>query len=160
MIICLGHYSHNASSDLPKDMRAALCPHCLVLLRMGFTKPTDYPAAGALLPHRFILTSKGGLFSVALSLRSPSPAVSRHPALWSPDFPQEGAFARSPRSSGLLSFTLFNFSAQRAKIRCCLFLNKQRSAAVFADGFAPHTGSFKGNRRHNRMATAANMIRA
>ena len=30
----------------------------------------------------------GGLFSVALSLRSPSLAVSQHPALWSPDFPQ------------------------------------------------------------------------
>lgn len=29
----------------------------------------------------------GGLFSVALSLRSPSLAVSQHPALWSPDFP-------------------------------------------------------------------------
>ena len=27
------------------------------------------------------------LFSVALSLKSPSPAVNRHPALWSPDFP-------------------------------------------------------------------------
>ena len=27
------------------------------------------------------------LFSVALSLKSPSPAVSRHPALRSPDFP-------------------------------------------------------------------------
>ena len=30
----------------------------------------------------------GGLFSVALSLRSPSLAVSQHPALRSPDFPQ------------------------------------------------------------------------
>jgi len=26
--------------------------------------------------------------SVALSLKSPSPGVTRHPALWSPDFPQ------------------------------------------------------------------------
>lgn len=46
--------------------------------------------SGALLPHRFTLTfssvpwfpmrhrPEGGLFSVALSLRSPSPAVSRH----------------------------------------------------------------------------------
>lgn len=29
----------------------------------------------------------GGLFSVALSVASRRPAVSRHPALWSPDFP-------------------------------------------------------------------------
>jgi hypothetical protein len=30
----------------------------------------------------------GGLFSVALSVGLLRPAVSRHPALWSPDFPQ------------------------------------------------------------------------
>ncbi len=30
----------------------------------------------------------GGLFSVALSLGLPPLAVSQHPALWSPDFPQ------------------------------------------------------------------------
>jgi len=60
------------------------------LHQMGFTKPTSHLAAGALLPHRFILTGQktGGLFSVALSLRSPSLAVSKHPALRSPDFPQ------------------------------------------------------------------------
>jgi hypothetical protein len=29
----------------------------------------------------------GGIFSVALSITSRCPAVSRHPALWSPDFP-------------------------------------------------------------------------
>ena len=29
----------------------------------------------------------GGVFSVALSIASRRPAVSRHPALWSPDFP-------------------------------------------------------------------------
>ena len=53
------------------------------------------PAAGALLPHRFTLTCAlpggiaiGGLFSVALSCRSPRLAVSQHPALWSPDLPR------------------------------------------------------------------------
>ena len=49
--------------------------------------------AGALLPHRFTLTRKfkehpGGLFSVALSCKSPRLAVSQHPVLWSPDLPQ------------------------------------------------------------------------
>jgi hypothetical protein len=64
---------------------------------------------GALLPHRFTLTTgqraallpvalrqatsgrgarrPGGLFSVALSLGSPPLDVIQHPALWSPDFP-------------------------------------------------------------------------
>ena len=53
------------------------------------------PIAGALLPHRFTLTCMtpvgvtiGGLFSVALSCRSPRLAVSQHPALWSPDLPR------------------------------------------------------------------------
>ena len=53
------------------------------------------PAAGALLPHRFTLAcvspggdTIGGLFSVALSCRSPRLAASQHPALWSPDLPR------------------------------------------------------------------------
>src|SRR6185437_13815513 len=41
---------------------------------------------------------RGGLFSVALSSRSPSPGVTRHPALWSSDFPPagDGPRRRSP----------------------------------------------------------------
>src|ERR1035437_7876756 len=61
---------------------------CLTLVRVT-------PVAGALLPHRFTLTCAtpggaaiGGLFSVALSCRSPRLAVSQHPALWSPDLPR------------------------------------------------------------------------
>ena len=52
-----------------------------------------YCRRGALLPHLFTLTrfAPGGTFSVALSVkpayeRAP-PAVSRHAALWRPDFP-------------------------------------------------------------------------
>ena len=47
-------------------------------------------AAGALLPHRSTLTGlKPAVhISVALSLRSPSPDVNRHSALWSSDFPR------------------------------------------------------------------------
>lgn len=56
---------------------------------MGFTEPTSHLAAGALLPHRFILTACAAVcFLWHYSLRSPSLAVSQHPALWSPDFPQ------------------------------------------------------------------------
>jgi len=39
----------------------------------------------------------GGLFSVALSIASRRPAVSRHPALWSPDFPPPTQRAGSDR---------------------------------------------------------------
>ncbi len=66
------------------------------------------PAAGALLPHRFTLTCAppggraiGGLFSVALSCRSPRLAVSQHPALWSPDLPRPVPDRRGhPRRDG------------------------------------------------------------
>jgi hypothetical protein len=47
----------------------------------------------------------GGLLSVALSVGLPRPAVSWHPALWSPDFPQALGSARDraphPTSSNL-----------------------------------------------------------
>ena len=44
-----------------------------------------------------------GVFcSVALSVGSPRPAVSRHPALWSPDFPHRDAMASPARPSGPL----------------------------------------------------------
>ena len=70
----------------------------------GVYRAADVAAdAGALLPHRFTLTPGvapgGGLFSVALSLSLPTVAVSHHPALWCPDFPQEfllAAIYRTP----------------------------------------------------------------
>ena len=68
--------------------RLLACDAMPALLRMGFTRPSGYPEAGELLPRHFALTSKrGGIFSVALSLKSPSPGVTRHPLPRSPDFP-------------------------------------------------------------------------
>ncbi len=63
-----------------------------VLLQAGFTMPPPVTGRrGALLPHPFTLAGgllpAGGLLSVALSLGSPPPGVTRRPALWSPDFP-------------------------------------------------------------------------
>src|SRR5690606_17108251 len=50
-----------------------------------------YRSRGGLLLHLFTLTlvDQGGLFSVALSSRLPSPGVTRHFALRSPDFPPQ-----------------------------------------------------------------------
>ena len=61
---------------------------------MGLVKPPRYRDAGALLPHRFSFSpriARGVFFSVTLSVGSPRPAVSRHPALRSPDFPHHHA---------------------------------------------------------------------
>jgi len=45
-----------------------------------------YQTRGALLPHPFSFSvpKDGSLLSVALSLRSPSPAINRHPVTWEP----------------------------------------------------------------------------
>ena len=77
-----------ASCDFFETERAA--PWSLfVLLRVGFTGTRDVTAAAVgsyptfpSLPKRIRRS-----ISVALSLESPPPAVSRHPALRSPDFP-------------------------------------------------------------------------
>ena len=80
-----------------------------------------YRRRGALLPHLFTLTRTdrearpGGTFSVALSVKSAyertPPAVSRHAALWRPDFPP--AFAGLPaHASGCQSGRLLSMIAQ------------------------------------------------
>jgi len=84
-----------------------------VLLRTGFTQPASRHAAGKLLPHlsTLALTSypneyskrqSGRYISVALSLKSPSPGITRRPALWSPDFPHTGPFGFRTRLSIIL----------------------------------------------------------
>src|SRR5262245_28885344 len=77
------------SSDLPGGFgRASLeRPPIWSCSAWGLPCPSCHQAGGALLPHLFTLTSSGspprfgGMFSVALSLRSPSLAVSQHTAL-------------------------------------------------------------------------------
>ena len=92
----------------------------LVLLRMGFTVPSGVdPGRGELLPHPFTLTWRltpsavcfllpmmmrrdepesdthhhCPLLPAGLSVTSRCPAVSRHPALRSPDFPPRTRYA-------------------------------------------------------------------
>ena len=86
-----------------------------ILHQVGFTARASRQAAGELLPRLSILASSGEertcpkasppftrSISVALSLKSPSPAVNRHPALWCSDFPHA---PRRMRSSGALTIT-------------------------------------------------------
>jgi len=91
MVIYLGRMLPHASSGIPDAGRAALL-HLLCLAPGGV-----YPAApitehtGGLLHHPFTLTPGNagcGLLSVALSIGFLRPAVSRHRALWSTDFPR------------------------------------------------------------------------
>src|SRR3989339_335557 len=89
MIIYLGHIFLYRSSHLPEtDGQPLSLIRCCS--RWGLHRPTSYHVAGKLLPHLSTLTffQKRRYLSVALSLKSPSPGVTRHPALWSPDFPR------------------------------------------------------------------------
>ena len=88
----------------PTRERARAAPSCthahglpyLVLLRVGFTKPSMLPSMRCALtapfhPYHRRITKlrRGGIFSVALSVGSRPPGVTWHPALWSPDFPPQ-----------------------------------------------------------------------
>ena len=62
----------------------------LALLPVGLAVPLTLPLARWALtpPFHHDLRIEGRLFSVALSLGLPPPGVTRHRALWSPDFPR------------------------------------------------------------------------
>lgn len=85
----------SGSSSLPEGIgRAALKRLLLGLAPDEACHATDCcQRPGGLLRHRFTLTGPktGGLFSVALSLRSPWADVIRHRALWSPEVPQSSS---------------------------------------------------------------------
>ena len=88
----------------PFKARRASVSLSLVLLRIGFTGPRGLPRAGELLPRLSTLTAlRRRYISVALSLRSPSAAVSRYPALWSSDFPQPPKVAPGGRGRSACS---------------------------------------------------------
>ncbi len=85
-----------AALKRPRRHDIALRHHALLtLLRVGFTKPPQSPAALVVsyttvspLPPAWHARSDGGLFSVALSRGSPRVGVTDHPALRSPDLPR------------------------------------------------------------------------
>jgi hypothetical protein len=105
-IISLGPTSPPASCGLPGTVqRLERCAgratprSCLALLRVGFAVPPLLPVARCALtaPFHPCLCPRGaigGLLSVALSVASRRPAVSRHPALRSSDFPRRAGRAR------------------------------------------------------------------
>jgi len=73
----------------------------LVLLQVGFAMPRGVgPARGALLPHRFTITThalrrRSAVCSLLhYSVGSRRPGVTWHPALWSPDFPRSACAPR------------------------------------------------------------------
>ena len=83
-----------SSSNLPENMTGRHIVLCLVLLRMGFTLTFSVTRKAvvsytAISPLPVSKRHLGCIISVALSFESPRPAVNRHPALRSPDFPHD-----------------------------------------------------------------------
>ena len=90
----------------------------------GWGLPCDpcHQGSGALLPHRFTLACAaraaiGGLLSVALSVASRRPGVTRHPALRSSDFPPTAEAAGDPHSCTRRRVTRGRGEGPRALLR-------------------------------------------
>ncbi len=93
-VIPLGLTSPSGSSSQPGSGASHAIASLFGLAPDGVYRagPVTRPAVGSYptvspLPDPERIRAIGGLFSVALSVASRRPAVSRHPALWSPDFP-------------------------------------------------------------------------
>jgi hypothetical protein len=80
---------HTVLCDLPSASNGPFSRGCLLgLAPGGVCRAACFTAKrGELLPRLFTLTLSGGIFSVALSIASRRPGVTRHPALWCSDFP-------------------------------------------------------------------------
>src|SRR3990172_2946406 len=114
MIISLGPRLPEASSDLtrghwaghPSLRRTGERPPIWSCSGWGLPCPLGRPRGGGLLPRLFTLTpgelkSRGGVFSVALSVSSRSLRVTEHPALRSSDFPLRRSRSDHPSHSGV-----------------------------------------------------------
>ena len=107
-----------------------------VLHQVGFTRLRGLPRNGELLPRLFTLTANAAVYlSVALSLESPPPGVTRHPALRCSDFPRTEPFGFCPRLPGLLIFCYITISLARRFVKRYMFLQHSHlpsiSQAVF-----------------------------
>ena len=103
----LAECCHFCSMPPPKDCRASIyvLPRCCS--KQGLhDEYVSIPTVSSYLTFP-PLPKNRRLFSVALSLRSPSAAVSRYSALWSPDFPRRKSFQIFPRNCTIYSHIYF-----------------------------------------------------
>ena len=117
MAIPLGRSSPSASCDRPERRRGGspgtsgslpdACRSYLVLLPVGFSLPPPLPAARCALTAPFhpclppgVPKRAGGVLSVALSLGSPPPGVTRHRASVEPGLSSLRPAQRAPAESG------------------------------------------------------------
>ena len=90
-----------------RDGRAAQCPVSRCCSRWGLHSQICYHIAGELLPHLSTLTVfLRRYISVALSLKSPSPVISRHPCPMEPGLSSHAAFWHCIRDYLVQSVTI------------------------------------------------------
>ncbi len=136
MAIPLGRRLPAASSGMSNASDGPPLAAFFALHRVGFTAP-PVPRLSWVRSYRTIsplpvlLRAIGRVISVALSLGSPPPAVSRHPALRSPDFPPAvteittgghpdhfgNCLHTGNRATGQLAFAFFFFGAFSSRMR-------------------------------------------
>ncbi len=109
--IPLGQHLRTGSSSLPACSTGRAMARLFGLAPDG-VYPATSVAGSAVRSYRTFsplpaLARLGGIFSVALSVGSRLPAVSRRLALWSPDFPPRIAPQRSPGPLRGGSYSLF-----------------------------------------------------
>ena len=133
MIIYLDLLLPASSSDPPENKPGKLMVLNSVLLRMGFTCALPVTSE-AVVSYTAIppLPQKWRYISVALSLEFPPPAVNRHPALWSPDFPHLRSFDTCSRD--LLSCTHFNIPTDTSNFKHKSFFCKKNINCFLKDG--------------------------
>ena len=110
------------------------------LLRVGFTVPPLLPVTRCALTapfHPYLRLRGGGVFSVALSVGSPLPRVTRHTALWSSDFPR--SCSAEPRLPGRLRTIILAHGCDGSKH--AVDTPRQGHRSVFQDfGFGAGAG--------------------
>ena len=126
-IICLGrgllHCSRHPSKLWPSK------PLLSVLLRIGFTGRIRLRCAGELLPRLSPLPRRKtpcGISLLHFPLRSPSAAVSRYPALRSPDFPHTACVRDRPSHSQYYIILKRNKSQGKIPENCGKRFSSQR----------------------------------
>jgi hypothetical protein len=108
-IISLGASLPTPSSSLPGTLAGRAAPRPLFGLAPSGVYRATPVTRGAVRSYRTLsplpvpVRAIGGLLSVALSVASRRPAVSRHSALWSSDFPRGAEAPRDPHSPPKLS---------------------------------------------------------
>ena len=165
MTIHLGRPLPDASRDTPgrqrenppagpisEEKRPAYRPYS-VLLPVGFTLPPPLPGARCALTapfHPYPLRTKGGLLSVALSLESPPPGVTRHRVSVEPGLSSPRARRHERRPSSRLAPLRYSGKTERQAVMVKQSWKEGRAAPLRSFHLPPRRYGTGGNDAERR----------